>query len=155
MTNLPKLLYGEGAFARVEHIFEGMTLEHVSSRPQHAPHSIYQELWHIVYWQRLMLAWARGEKSPAPRHASEGWPEKGPASEAEWQALVAEFLEGIKRAGDIAANPAHLDEAINERYTVRQPLESLVAHNAYHFGRIVFLRQLLGSWPPPSGGDTW
>jgi len=39
--------------------------------------------------------------------------------------------------------------------TVREQLESLGAHNAYHFGRIVLLRQLKGLWPPPSGGDTW
>jgi len=39
--------------------------------------------------------------------------------------------------------------------TVREQLESLVAHNAYHFGRIVLLRQLLRSWPPVSGGFSW
>jgi len=39
--------------------------------------------------------------------------------------------------------------------TVREQLESFAAHNAYHFGRIVLLRQMLGSWPPPSGGLTW
>jgi hypothetical protein len=39
--------------------------------------------------------------------------------------------------------------------TVREQLESLGAHNAYHFGRIVLLRQLLGLWPPPSGGFSW
>ena len=36
-----------------------------------------------------------------------------------------------------------------------EQLESFAAHNAYHFGRIVQLRQMLGSWPPPSGGLTW
>ena len=39
--------------------------------------------------------------------------------------------------------------------TVREQLESLAAHNAYHLGRIVLLRQLLGWWPPPKGGFTW
>ena len=39
--------------------------------------------------------------------------------------------------------------------TVREQLESLAAHNHYHFGRIVLLRQLLGDWPPPSGGFSW
>ena len=38
--------------------------------------------------------------------------------------------------------------------TVREQLESVAGHNAYHFGRMVLLRQLLGFWPPPSGGDT-
>ena len=39
--------------------------------------------------------------------------------------------------------------------TVREQLESLAAHNAYHLGRVVLLRQLLGIWPPPDGGDSW
>jgi hypothetical protein len=39
--------------------------------------------------------------------------------------------------------------------TAREQLENLGAHNAYHFGRIVLLRQLLGAWPPRSGGYTW
>ena len=33
--------------------------------------------------------------------------------------------------------------------TVREQLESLAAHNAYHFGRIVLLRQLRQAWPFP------
>jgi hypothetical protein len=39
--------------------------------------------------------------------------------------------------------------------TVRELLESLGAHNAYRFGRIVLLRQLQGLWPPPSGSFSW
>jgi hypothetical protein len=38
---------------------------------------------------------------------------------------------------------------------VQEELISLAAHNAYHFGRIVLLRQLLETWPPPSGGFRW
>jgi hypothetical protein len=37
----------------------------------------------------------------------------------------------------------------------RDQVEGIAAHNAYHLGRIVLIRQMLGSWPPPSGGDTW
>jgi hypothetical protein len=39
--------------------------------------------------------------------------------------------------------------------TVRGQLENLAAHNAYHLGRIVLLRQLVEAWPPASGGYTW
>jgi hypothetical protein len=34
-------------------------------------------------------------------------------------------------------------------------LYQLAAHNSYHVGQIVVLRQALGAWPPPGGGDTW
>jgi hypothetical protein len=39
--------------------------------------------------------------------------------------------------------------------TIRDQLISLASHNAYHLGRIVVLRQLLGAWPPASGGFSW
>jgi hypothetical protein len=39
--------------------------------------------------------------------------------------------------------------------TIREQLESLAAHNAYHLGRVVLLRQLQNNWPPPDGGDSW
>jgi len=39
--------------------------------------------------------------------------------------------------------------------TVEEQLISLAAHNAYHLGRIVLLRQLAGAWPPRAGGFTW
>jgi uncharacterized damage-inducible protein DinB len=33
--------------------------------------------------------------------------------------------------------------------------QTMGAHNSYHAGQAVLLRQLLGQWPPPSGGLTW
>jgi uncharacterized damage-inducible protein DinB len=39
--------------------------------------------------------------------------------------------------------------------TLQELLTNLAVHNAYHLGRIVQLRQMLGNWPPPGGGDTW
>jgi uncharacterized damage-inducible protein DinB len=34
-------------------------------------------------------------------------------------------------------------------------LHTMASHNSYHGGQVVFLRQMLGAWPPPSGGVTW
>jgi uncharacterized damage-inducible protein DinB len=39
--------------------------------------------------------------------------------------------------------------------TVREEVLMLQGHNSYHLGQIVLLRQELGAWPPPRGGDTW
>jgi len=39
--------------------------------------------------------------------------------------------------------------------SVRGQLISLAAHNAYHLGRIVVLRQLQRAWPPVSDGFSW
>ena len=101
------------------------------------------------FWQCLMLAVIRGESAPYPEHAAEGWPKDNESlTDETWNDLVARFLAELNEAANIAGSP-EITEA------VRYELESLIAHNAYHFGRMVFLRQLLGLWPPPSGGDTW
>ena len=34
-------------------------------------------------------------------------------------------------------------------------LTNFAGHGVYHLGQVVTLRQGLGLWPPPSGGDTW
>jgi hypothetical protein len=156
MTDLPKLLTGEGAFVRVPHIFEGLSLEQVSKRPQGAPHSIFEELWHTRFWQDFLLERARGGRPQAPEHASGSWPETSrPESEADWQALVDAFMRGLETARDMARGPDRLEAELGEARSVRSALENLSVHNAYHLGRVVLLRQLMGLWPPPSGGDTW
>jgi hypothetical protein len=37
------------------------------------PHSIAEELWHIVFWQDRFLQWARREDLAYPQHAELGW----------------------------------------------------------------------------------
>ncbi|MDQ3459764.1 MAG: DinB family protein [Deinococcota bacterium] len=155
MTDLPKLLYGEGAFVRVPHIFEGLSLEQVSARPTGAPHSIYEELWHTRFWQDFLLERARGGQPKAPEHAEGSWPQSGPEREADWQALVGAFMKGLDTARELARDPGRLEAKADESRTLRGVLENLAVHNAYHCGRVVLLRQLMGLWPPPSGGDSW
>jgi hypothetical protein len=74
------------------------------------------------------------------------------------------FLDSLKQVAAISDDEAGHDKQIRcpsrpgnpvRIMTVREQLESLAAHNAYHFGRIVLLRQLRQAWPPPSGGFSW
>jgi len=34
-------------------------------------------------------------------------------------------------------------------------LQAIASHTSYHAGQVVLVRQMLGTWPPPSGGVTW
>lgn len=155
MTALPTLLTGTGAHAGVRNVLEGIEVHQMGVRPDVAPHSIYEELWHLVYWQDLILGWADGADTPAPATAAEGWPaQPAPQGLSEARDLVRAFLTGVNRAVALAGDADRLDRPARKG-TVRSLLESLLAHNAYHLGRIVLLRQLIGIWPPPSGGDTW
>ena len=152
--NVWEHLFLTGEFAPRDHILEGLTVEQVGTRPAGAPHSIYEELWHAAEWQRLVLEqdaealerWEAGEQFP-------GSPE--PQSEAVWKELVAMFLAYSERAVRLAADETWLESPETEHNTWRVGLESLAVHSAYHMGKIVLLRQLLGCWsPPPSEGDT-
>ncbi len=128
--------------------------EGAKARPGGAPHSLYEELWHTDFWQRLILSAVRGEPVLFPEHAAEGWPkDNATLTEGAWQGLASRFLLDLEGAAAVAGSE-DLERVARDK-TVREHLESVAGHNAYHFGRMVLLRQLLGLWPPPSGGDTW
>lgn len=143
-------LFMTGEFAPRAHILGELTPEQVGIRPAGAPHSIFEELWHAVEWQRLVL-----ERDDV---ALERWGEGGqfplspaPEDEASWQALVGSFLSVLKHAVELSQDEAWLDSNETERhlgFSWRNALECLAVHNAYHIGRIVLLRQLLGVWTP-------
>ena len=155
MSALPTLLTGDGAHAKARSVLEGIELKQLGVRPDVAPHSIFEELWHLVWWQDFILEEARGIERPNPAHAAETWPDRpAPVDVAEARDLVRRFLAGLNEAITLASSAETLDKEVG-KYTVRSLLETLLAHNSYHLGKIVLLRQLIGIWPPPSGGDTW
>ena len=155
MSALPQLLTGEGAHAKARNILEAIELAQLGVRPDVAPHSIYEELWHLVYWQDFFLGAIAGEERVTPPQAADTWPNRqAPEDLKEARDLVRSFLSGLNRAVAQAAE-AELDKKVRGEATARTLLESLLAHNSYHLGRVVLLRQLIGIWPPPSGGDTW
>lgn len=141
-----------GAFAPREVLLRGLSLEQLSARPCGATHSIYQELWHVAEVLRRSLDHGRV--------ALESWPlaehfpaSPSPADEDEWRELVTSFLAASRRAVSLSHEQGWLEthepgyEELDLRW--RDGLEFLAVHTAYHLGRVVLLRQLLGAWPPP------
>ena len=149
--NTWKHLFLTGEFAPRDHILGGLTLEQAGTRPAGAPHSIFEELWHAAQWQRIVLErdeaafehWEGGELFPL---------DPAPENEAVWQELVDSFLAYSERAVELARDETRLESAEtddNPGFTWRNALEVLAVHSAYHMGKIVLLRQLLGCWSPP------
>ena len=135
-----------GEFAKRDRIFAGLTLEQVSSRPSPPSHTIYEELWHLVLWQRILVTrdetlyeetWQKGER----------YPREAPRSLAAWTALVEDYSAGVARALDWAATPENLSLEVDPGVTMADVLQGLAVHNAYHFGKIVALRQMMNAWP--------
>lgn len=148
---LVRALAGEDAHVDPERALAGLDAGQAGRLPGGAPHSVYQILCHVLYWQDLLLQALRGSEVAWPSSAAEGWraPPR-PAGEEAWREAVDRFLAGVhearERARELAANPEHP----HFRYVL-----ILALHNSYHLGQIVLLRRLMGAWPPPGGGDTW
>jgi uncharacterized damage-inducible protein DinB len=164
MSELKEILSGDGYAARPAFILEGLTAEQAHRAIEGSPRTIYQELWHIAFWQRISLDWIGGVETPFPVHAGEGFPSAAQAADENWSALCGRFLRDNAQASALTQDQRLLEKTIRcpsrpnhpvRSMTVREQLENLAAHNAYHLCRIVLLRQLMQAWPPPSGGYAW
>jgi uncharacterized damage-inducible protein DinB len=147
-------LSGKGSHAEAGDVFAGLDWSAAGVKPRGAPHSVYELLGHMSYWQDWAVRWLNGEKPAAPPHASGSWPAAdSPASRRDWDEAVARFRRGLtalERACRGAGRP--LSRGAQRRLDM---LHTIGAHSSYHAGQVAFLRQLLGKWPPPSGGVTW
>jgi len=164
MKELEQLIIGDGAAAEPAVILDGVGELLAHKRVAGTPRSIYEELWHIVFWQKLSLDWVNGIATPYPVHASGGFPTEVEAASEGWDQLRQRFFAGATEAAKAARDEGRHQKQVrcpsrpgspDRIMTVREQLENLAAHNAYHFGRIVLLRQIAGAWPPKAGGFTW
>jgi hypothetical protein len=147
-------LSGTGAHVELGAVFSGLDWKAAGMRPEGVPHSIYQLLNHIVFWQDWAIRWLDGKRPAAPRHASGSWPGAiAPANRKAWQAAVRRLgsvtrnLERRMSVGDILASGGSKSRL--------EMLLTIGAHNGYHVGQAALVRQTLARWPPPSGGLTW
>ena len=147
-------LTGEGAHVEAEKVVAGLDWRVAGARPEKAVHSIYQILGHIIYWQEWVLKWLKGKSPAIPKHASGSWPGKvRPRNEKEWEQAVSRFREGISELRRLAQGAELFSR--NGQKSKLEMFHTIASHNSYHLGQIVLLRQMLGNWPPPSGGLTW
>jgi hypothetical protein len=149
-----RALSGKGAHVETKDVFSGLDWDTGGSKPRGASHSVYEILKHMSYWQDWVVEWLKGKDPALPRHASSSWPgSAGPSNRRDWDDAVRQFRRGLVelergcRGADLSSGPG--------RKSRLEMLHTIGAHNSYHAGQVALLRQLLGNWPPPSGGLTW
>jgi uncharacterized damage-inducible protein DinB len=149
---LPKLFRGGQAFVGVEASLSGLDAETAVRVPGDLPHSVAALVAHINWWNRWMLDIIEmGQAQPYPAHAADTWPD---VTAADWSRVKNEFYELLARVDAHASRP-DLANPVNHEETIGELLADFALHTAHHFGQIVSVRQALGAWPPPGGGDTW
>jgi uncharacterized damage-inducible protein DinB len=147
-------LSGRGAHVELRHLCAGLSWKLAGTRPKGAPHSVFQLLSHMIYWQEWVVQWLEGQDPPLPKHASGSWPGgSGPKNPGDWQRAVRRFRSGLEKL-DRQAREQDLFAGRGRKCRLEM-LQTIASHNSYHAGQLVALRQMLGAWPPPSGGLTW
>lgn len=121
------------------------------------PYTIFQIVNHMIYWQDYILEILAGGQPTVPAHAIDSWPgSEVPQTEAEWNQTVERFLQGVDQAIQLVETSDLEEKLPNWHNKPRlEALRVIPSHNSYHLGQVVLLRRMLGSWPPPGGGDTW
>ena len=136
-----------------ENAFSGLDFT-LAGKSAGGPHTIYEILRHVTYWQETCIAYVSGARPQWPEHAAESWPgPAAPADEKEWRLAVERFSQSLDQLS-MWAGRCDLGASTGER-TNLQAIQATAQHNSYHLGQVVVLRQLLGAWPPPGGGMTW
>lgn len=109
------------------------------------PHSIATLVGHMTYWQEHSIGWLAGELPPAaPVDDSINLPAVAPE---QWDALLTRFLAGFERLSALASGDSAAEFYKGRSLGFLMTMSAF--HNTYHLAQIVYLRRLLGCWPPP------
>ena len=141
-----RALSGKSAHIQPGSVFAGLDWKVAGTRPAPVPHSVFQLLNHMVFWQEWVVSWLDGKRPPSTSGSWRG--PDAPASRAEWEQGVARFRSGLEALARCAREGDLLSK--RRRTSRLEMLQTAAAHNSYHAGQVVTLRQLLGMWPPRS-----
>jgi DinB superfamily len=144
--NQLQILFTDAEFAEPKRILQGLGLEHVGLQLNNQGHSIYEELYHLVNWQEIILWRVKNPDGERLDNGTDFPPTQAPANQTDWQDLVKKCLRGIEEVIAFAGQTENWDNPLGSGDTVRERLSKLAVHNAYHFGKIVMIRQHLGIW---------
>lgn len=144
------LLEGGHAFAKPARILGEVPLEARGTRVEGFEHTLWQLLEHMRIDQRDILDFCVAAEYSELEMPDDYWPQAdAPASDDEWNASVASYLENLDEAKRITLDDSIDLFAIVPRGTTQTWLRLLIAmaeHSAHHLGQFIMLRKMLGVW---------
>ena len=149
-------LFGKQAHVTLERALEGLHWHQVGVEVLKSPHTIWQQLKHLNYWQDRFISRMEGMKVLPAKSSDEGWCfPKAPASEADYRKEVGKLLTSINYIAELVQDDRDLSNEMGDYPHGYAVIQAMASHLSYHIGEIVLLRRLIGAWPPPSGGYSW
>jgi uncharacterized damage-inducible protein DinB len=149
--SLLEFLYKGPAHLSVENAISDIRVENRHKYVQNAATTIWEELEHMRIAQEDILQYTLDPSFTSPPWPEGYWPEKGIKFTADqWQKTVHSFLKDLDKIGDLVKDETiDLTDTIphGEWRTYLREILLIIDHNAYHLGKIVHLRRLLGDMP--------
>ena len=149
-------LYGKHAHYDVLKALQGINAEDAKKQPIKDGRSIWDHLYHIVFWHDITLRAIQGEEFDWKAIQGTDWlPQDAKLTEKAWKELVEGFSLHLTKLKEIA-DTEDLDRLIKGFGNTSLGRSIIVEfqHNSYHIGQIIILRKKLGLWPPPEEKDT-
>lgn len=144
-------LSGKHAHYDVLKALRGITAEEAKKQPVKSDRSIWDHLYHIVFWHDITWRAIQGEEFDWKAIQGTDWlPEDAKLTETAWKELVESFASHLEKLKNVAEkeNLGRLLKGFGNTPLGRSIIIEF-QHNAYHIGQIVILRKLQGFWPPP------
>jgi uncharacterized damage-inducible protein DinB len=145
-------LYGKLAHYDVLKALRGITSDEAKQQPFKKGHSIWDHLFHIVFWHDITKKAIQGQAIDWDAIKGTDWlPADAKLTQQSWNKLVDSFSQHLTELKELA-----------ETKDLSQPIKGFgdmplgkgilvkIQHNSYHIGQIINLRQLQGNWPPPN-----
>jgi uncharacterized damage-inducible protein DinB len=139
-------------FEPPERMIADLTPEQAVVVPSGFPYSIARQVAHMLFWQKRWLGRINDEPLEHKRGKLGDWPDIPPE---EWNSVRTAFLNGLQALEAKAQDETERNRTLPNGDTVDEILLMIVLHNTYHLGQIALIRQLLNTWPPQGGEDTW
>jgi len=143
-------LKGGEAFVSVDKALKGIEPDKRNVRPNENLHSIWEELEHVRLAQEDLLYYMIDPEWKSPKWPEGYWPGKDADFNDEvWNKTQKIFFSDLNKAIELASNPEiELLKIIphTESHTYLREFSIMIEHNAYHLGKIVDIRKVLGDW---------
>lgn len=148
--NLVELLRGGSAHVSIEKALDDINPEIRNFRGTPNIHSIYEELDHMRIAQEDILRYTLNENWKSPEWPDGYWPDDNDSMNDDiWNNTYKSFFSDLETLVDLVN-----DESVDltqemphgEGHTYLREILLVADHNAYHIGKIIDIRKILGDW---------
>lgn len=149
-THIIKSLKGGQAFVSIEKAIENVDPKIRNERPNDHLHSIWEELEHLRIAQEDIYKYIVDPKWESPKWPDNYWGDPSTnVTDEIWGKTQSGFLNDLNEIVSLVENPdIDLLKIIphTKSHTYLREFLIIIAHNAYHIGKIIDIRKALGDW---------